>query len=42
MNPIQPVATAGASENVIADHYTHLSQDDAYDAMAKALEMRPR
>ena len=42
MNPVQLAAIAGASEKVIADHYAHLSQDDAYDAMAKALEMRPR
>ncbi|MHB8312459.1 MAG: tyrosine-type recombinase/integrase [Candidatus Dormibacteria bacterium] len=42
MNPIQLAAIAGASEKVIADHYAHLSQDDAYDAMAKALSVARR
>ena len=37
MNPIQLAAIAGASEKVIAEHYAHLSHDDAYDAMARAL-----
>ena len=37
MNPIQLAAIAGASEKVIAEHYAHLTHDDAYDAMAKAL-----
>ncbi|HUY98322.1 MAG TPA: tyrosine-type recombinase/integrase [Verrucomicrobiae bacterium] len=37
MNPIQLRLIAGASEQVIAQHYTHLTQDDAYDAMMRAL-----
>jgi integrase len=37
MNPIQLAAIAGCSEKVIAEHYAHLSHDDAYDAMARAL-----
>ncbi len=37
MNPIQLAAIAGASEKVIAEHYAHLSQDDAYEAVARAL-----
>ncbi|MDA8332222.1 MAG: tyrosine-type recombinase/integrase, partial [Candidatus Dormibacteraeota bacterium] len=37
MNPIQLAAIAGASERVIAEHYAHLGQDDAYEAVARAL-----
>lgn len=37
MNPIQLSIIAGASPEVIAAHYTHLSKDDAYDAMIRAL-----
>lgn len=37
MNPIQLSIIAGASQQVIADHYTWLTKDDAYDAMIKAL-----
>jgi integrase/recombinase XerD len=37
MNPIQLSIIAGASPEVIAQHYTHLNKDDAYDAMIKAL-----
>ena len=38
MNPLQLSVIAGASQKVIADHYTHLTEDDAYLAMLKALE----
>ena len=37
MNPIQLSIIAGASPEVIAEHYTHLTKDDAYDAMIRAL-----
>jgi site-specific recombinase XerD len=37
MNPIQLSIIAGASQEVIAAHYTHLTKDDAYDAMIRAL-----
>jgi hypothetical protein len=37
MNPIQLAAIAGASEKVIAEHYAHLGQDDAYEAVARSL-----
>ena len=37
MNPIQLSIIAGASQEVIAQHYTHLNKDDAYDAMIRAL-----
>jgi integrase len=37
MNPIQLSIIAGASQEVIAAHYTHLNRDDAYDAMIRAL-----
>lgn len=37
MNPIQLSIIAGASQEVIAAHYTHLNKDDAYDAMMRAL-----
>ncbi len=35
MNPIQLSVIAGASMGVIAEHYTHLTRDDAYDAMLR-------
>lgn len=37
MNPIQLSLIAGASPEVIASHYTHLTKDDAYDAMIRVL-----
>lgn len=37
MNPIQLSIIAGASQDVIAQHYTHLNKDDAYEAMMRAL-----
>jgi integrase len=37
MSPIQLSLIAGASVQVISDHYTHLTKDDAYDAMLKVL-----
>jgi integrase/recombinase XerD len=37
MNPIQLSFIAGASPDVIAQHYAHLTKDDAYDAMLRAL-----
>jgi len=37
MTPIQLSIIAGASMQVIAEHYTHLTKDDAYDAMIRAL-----
>ncbi len=40
MNPIQLRIIGGASEGVIAEHYTHLTADDGYDAMLRALERR--
>jgi integrase/recombinase XerD len=40
MNPIQLSLIAGASTDVIASHYTHLSKDDAYDAMIRAVGAR--
>jgi integrase/recombinase XerD len=40
MNPIQLSIIAGASPDVIAQHYTHLNKDDAYDAMIRALTAR--
>lgn len=42
MNPIQLAAIAGASEKLIAEHYAHLSHEDAYDALVKALVERPQ
>jgi len=36
MNPIQLSVIAGASQQVIAAHYQHLTQDDAYEAMSSA------
>jgi len=40
MSPIQLSVIAGASMQVIADHYTHLTKDDAYDAMVRVLTTR--
>jgi integrase/recombinase XerD len=37
MNPIQLSIIAGASVPVISDHYTHLTQDDAYEAMLRVI-----
>jgi hypothetical protein len=37
MNPIQLSFIAGASTDVIAQHYAHHTKDDAYDAMVRAL-----
>jgi integrase len=37
MNPIQLSIIAGASPQVIAEHYTHLTRDDAYEAMIQIL-----
>jgi integrase/recombinase XerD len=37
MNPVQLSVIAGASMEVIAQHYAHLTKDDAYDAMVRAL-----
>lgn len=37
MNPIQLSFIAGASPEVIAQHYAHLTKDDAYEAMIRAL-----
>lgn len=37
MNPIQLSFIAGASPHVIAEHYAHLTKDDAYEAMVRAL-----
>ena len=37
MNPIQLSIIAGASQEVIAAHYTHLNKDDAYEAMMRVL-----
>jgi site-specific recombinase XerD len=37
MNPIQLSVIAGASQKVIAEHYEHLTQDDAYVATIRAL-----
>jgi integrase/recombinase XerD len=37
MNPIQLSIIAGASTEVIAQHYAHLTKDDAYDAMMRVL-----
>ena len=37
MSPIQLSIIAGASMEVIAEHYTHLTKDDAYDAMLRVL-----
>jgi site-specific recombinase XerD len=40
VNPLQLRVVAGASPEVIARHYEHLTQDDAYDAMIQALSYR--
>ncbi len=37
MTSIQLSITAGASPEVIAQCYTHLTKDDAYDAMVRVL-----
>jgi len=37
MNPIQLSVIAGASQGVIAQHYAHLNEEDAFLAMTKAL-----
>jgi site-specific recombinase XerD len=37
MSPIQLSIIAGASVQVISDHYTHLTRDDAYEAMMRVL-----
>ncbi len=37
MSPIQLSIIAGASMQVIQEHYTHLTKDDAYDAMIRVL-----
>ncbi len=42
MHPIQLSMIAGASLEVIMQHYAHLTRDDAYDAMLRALGPRPR
>jgi uncharacterized protein (DUF433 family) len=40
MSPIQLSVVAGASPKVIARCYTHLTKEDAYNAMAKAYSGR--
>jgi integrase/recombinase XerD len=40
MSPIQLSMIAGASPEVITECYTHLTRDDAYDAMMRALATR--
>jgi len=42
MNPIQLSIIAGASVDVISQHYTHLTKDDAYEAMLRVLTARER
>ena len=37
MNPIQLSVIAGASVDVISQHYAHLTKDDAYEAMLQVL-----
>lgn len=37
MSPVQLSIIAGASIQVIMEHYTHLTKDDAYDAMLRAI-----
>jgi len=37
MSPIQLSIIAGASVQVISEHYTHLTKDDAYEAMMRVL-----
>lgn len=41
MSPIQLSFIAGASPDVIAMCYAHLSNEDSYDAMIRALMPRP-
>jgi integrase/recombinase XerD len=40
MSPVQLSVIAGASMQVITEHYTHLTKDDAYDAMMRVLAAR--
>lgn len=40
MDPVQLSLIAGCSIQVIQDHYEHLTQDDAYESMLKALTAR--
>ena len=40
MNPIQLSIIAGTSPAVIAACYTHLTKEDAYNAMVRALTVR--
>lgn len=40
MNPVQLSFIAGASMEVIAQHYAHLTKDDAYEAMLTAIAPR--
>ena len=40
IEPLHLSLIAGASLKVIQDHYEHLNQDDAYEAMVKALAAR--
>lgn len=42
MNPVQLSFIAGASQEVIAGCYAHLTREDAYDAMLRALGARQR
>jgi integrase len=42
MSPIQLSLIAGASPEVITECYTHLTKDDAYEAMMRALAARGR
>jgi hypothetical protein len=37
VNPVQLSIIAGASLQVIMEHYTHLTKDDAYDAMLRVI-----
>jgi len=40
MNLVQLSFIAGASPDVIAQHYAHLTRDDAYESMIRALSPR--
>jgi site-specific recombinase XerD len=42
MNPFQLSIIVGTSLPVIMGHYTHLTKDDAYNAMLKALSPERR
>ncbi|MHB8438515.1 MAG: tyrosine-type recombinase/integrase [Acidimicrobiales bacterium] len=42
MNPVQLSFIAGASMEVISQNYTHLTKDDAYEAMMRALTTTER